>query len=51
MPVDSPVVEEEEEETKEQPEQEDKSEEMDKNLEEALLVLKKHNFTATKIQD
>jgi len=51
MPVDSPIAEEKEEETKEQPEQEDKSEEMDKNLEEALLVLKKHNFTATKIQD
>ena len=44
MPVDSPVADEEDE-TKEQPEPE---EEIDQNLEEALLVLKKHNFTATK---
>lgn len=45
MPVDSPVADEEDDETKEQPEPE---EEIDQNLEEALLVLKKHNFTATK---
>lgn len=44
MPVDSPVADEEDE-TQEQPEPE---EEIDQNLEEALLVLKKHNFTATK---
>ena len=46
MPVDSPVADEEDE-TKEQPEPEPE-EEIDQNLEEALLVLKKHNFTATK---
>ena len=44
MPVDSPVADEKDE-TEEQPEPD---EEIDQNLEEALLVLKKHNFTATK---
>lgn len=44
MPVDCPVADEKDE-TEEQPEPE---EEIDQNLEEALLVLKKHNFTATK---